>query len=265
MKSFAAILALVPLLVAADHQFTLNNRCSNAINAVVADTRCGYSPRCDDASSYTGPQPGSIAGGTSKTVTIPSNWVGRIFAQNGACGEKGESCTVTEFNTDSGDQFTPQSYDISNIQGFTQSVSVSADGCETVTCTDVNCGCTNAYPPGDISGCGNDSPVRACGAGNVGFTVTFCPYARLQVSVGVLLTIFLPFSSCDNAASYTGPQLGFISGGTGKTVTVPSKWIGRIFAQNGACGAKGENCTVIEYDLDSANPFVPQNLRHLEL
>ncbi|KAL0059783.1 hypothetical protein AAF712_013470 [Marasmius tenuissimus] len=241
MKSFAAILALVPLFVAADHQFTLNNRCSNAINAVVADTRCGYSPRCDDASSYTGPQPGSIAGGTSKTVTIPSNWVGRIFAQNGACGEKGESCTVTEFNTDSGDQFTPQSYDISNIQGFTQSVSVSADGCETVTCTDVNCGCTNAYPPGDISGCGNDSPVRACGAGNVGFT------------------------GCDDAASYTGPQLGFISGGTGKTVTVPSKWIGRIFAHNGACGAKGENCTVIEYDLDSANPFVPQNLRHLEL
>ncbi|KAL0563654.1 hypothetical protein V5O48_018411, partial [Marasmius crinis-equi] len=170
MKSFAAVLAIAPLLVAADHQFTLRNNCPNAVNAVIADTRCGFSPRCDDATSFTGAQPGSIASGTDKVVTIPSSWVGRIFAQTGSCGEKGDGCTVTEFNLDSGDQFTPQSYDISNIQGFTQSVSIAGAGCEQVTCTNVNCGCTNAFPPGDISGCGNDSPVRGCGAGDVGFT-----------------------------------------------------------------------------------------------
>ncbi|KAF9257437.1 hypothetical protein L218DRAFT_1017854 [Marasmius fiardii PR-910] len=176
MKSLA-VLAVVPLLVAADHRFTLVNRCGSAVNAVVADTRCGYSPRCADASSYTGPQPGSIGAGQTKAITIPSNWVGRIFAQNGHCGAKGESCTLTEYNLDSGNQFTPQTYDISNIQGFTQSISVNADGCQTVTCTNVNCACDQAYPPGNTAGCGPvvDSPVRACGAGNVGFTVTFCP------------------------------------------------------------------------------------------
>jgi len=35
-------------------------------------------------------------------------WNGRIFAQNGACGGKGEGCTMTEFNLDTGDTFTPQ-------------------------------------------------------------------------------------------------------------------------------------------------------------
>ncbi|KAL0569427.1 hypothetical protein V5O48_012531 [Marasmius crinis-equi] len=177
MKSFAVVLAALaaPLLVAADHKFTLTNKCGSAVNAVVADTRCGYSPRCADAASFTGAQPGSIGAGQTKTVTIPSKWVGRIFAQNGRCGAKGESCTVLEYNLDSGDQFTPQSYDISNIQGFTQSVQIGAAGCATVTCKNANCGCTNAYPIGDITGCGNDSPVRACGAGNVAFNVVFCP------------------------------------------------------------------------------------------
>ncbi|KAF9259849.1 hypothetical protein L218DRAFT_1079699 [Marasmius fiardii PR-910] len=176
MKAFTIlVIAFAPLFVAADHKFTINNKCKNAVNAVVADTKCGYSPRCQDATSYTGPQPGSIAAGKSKTITIPSRWVGRIFAKNNKCGPKGEQCTVTEFNLDSGDKFTPQSYDISNIQGFTQSVSIGADGCDSVTCTNVKCGCKNAYPPGDMSGCGGDHPVRACGAGNVGFHVTFCP------------------------------------------------------------------------------------------
>ena len=35
-------------------------------------------------------------------------WNGRIFNQNGKCGAKGEGCTVTEFNLDTGSQFTPQ-------------------------------------------------------------------------------------------------------------------------------------------------------------
>nr|ALA44973.1 thaumatin-like protein 11 [Moniliophthora perniciosa] len=163
-------LSLSPLLVLADHQFTLTNRCGNTITPVIADTRCGYSPRCDGAASYTSAQPSQMASGASQTVTVPSNWVGRIFAQNGSCGPKGEDCSVTEFNLDSGDAFTPQSYDISNIQGFTQSFQIGAAGCETVTCTSADCGCKNAYPVGDISGCGNDSPVRGCGAGNVAFS-----------------------------------------------------------------------------------------------
>ncbi|THU96927.1 hypothetical protein K435DRAFT_796948 [Dendrothele bispora CBS 962.96] len=181
---FITITAVTALAFAssayADHQFTLTNKCGNPINAVVADTRCGYSPRCADAASFTGQQPGSIAPGASKSVTIPSKWVGRIFAQNGSCGAKGESCTITEFNLDSGDQFTPQTYDISNIQGFTQSIQIGAAGCDTVTCTNANCGCKNAYPIGDLTGCQAqtgtvDNPVRACGAGNVAFNVVFCP------------------------------------------------------------------------------------------
>ncbi|KAJ8091099.1 hypothetical protein AAF712_007686 [Marasmius tenuissimus] len=177
MKSFAIILVSLtaPLLVAADHKFTITNKCGNSVNAVIANTRCGYSPRCGDAVDFTGAQPGTIAAGKSKTVTIPSRWVGRIFNQNGKCGAKGEKCTILEYNLDSGNQFTPQSYDISNIQGFTQSISTGAAGCQTVTCKDVNCPCNQAYRPGDTTGCGSDQPVRACGAGNIAFNVVFCP------------------------------------------------------------------------------------------
>ncbi|KAI0318672.1 hypothetical protein OF83DRAFT_1170893 [Amylostereum chailletii] len=175
--SFAAAVLPMALMhaVSADHTFTLKNQCGNSVNPVIADTRCGYSPRCSDASSYTGPQPGSLGPGATKAVTIPSDWVGRIFSQNGACGAKGEDCTLGEFNLDTGSQFTAQAYDISNIQGFTQSIQISAAGCDTVTCTNVNCGCSNAYPPGDTTGCGNDAPVRGCGPGNIAFTVVFCP------------------------------------------------------------------------------------------
>ncbi|KAJ7147889.1 hypothetical protein C8R43DRAFT_1237084 [Mycena crocata] len=160
---------------AGGHAFTLVNKCGSAIKPVIADTRCGYSPRCDNAVAYSGAQPQTLAAGASQTVTVDSSWVGRIFASHPQCGPKGESCTMTEYNLDSGDFFTPQSYDISNIQGFTDSIQISAAGCQTVTCTNANCGCSNAYPIGDLSGCGNDSPVRACGAGNIAFTVTFCP------------------------------------------------------------------------------------------
>ena len=116
-----------------------------------------------------------------------NKWVGRIFANTGSCGPKGESCTITEWNMDSGDFFTPQSYDISNIQGFTQSVQVGMAGCDTVTCKDVNCGCKSAYPPGDLSGCVNDSPVHACGSGDIGMSgMSF--YSRM----GIMLTCPLP-------------------------------------------------------------------------
>ncbi|TRM61254.1 hypothetical protein BD626DRAFT_434424, partial [Schizophyllum amplum] len=128
-----------------------------------------------NAVDFIGAQPGTLAAGQSKHVTIPSKWVGRVFNKVAKCGAKGENCTVTEFNLDSGDFYTPQSYDISNIQGFTQSIQIKSAGCETVTCKQQSCPCKQAYPVGDISGCGNDSPVRGCGAGDKTFTVTFCP------------------------------------------------------------------------------------------
>lgn len=47
---------------------------------------------------------------------------------------------MIEFNLDSGNVYTPQSYDISNIQGYTQSLQVSASGCATATCKNKDCG-----------------------------------------------------------------------------------------------------------------------------
>ncbi|KAJ7782575.1 hypothetical protein DFH07DRAFT_791194 [Mycena maculata] len=157
------------------HQFTLTNKCSSAVKPVVVSTACGYSPRCSDASTAPLPSVGSLAAGTSTTITVPDDFVGRIFNQDGSCGEEGENCTMLEFNLDADSFYTPNSYDISNIQGFTQSISLGAEGCDTVTCTSADCSCENAYPIGDTTGCGDDLPVKACGAGNIAFTVVFCP------------------------------------------------------------------------------------------
>ncbi|KDR78955.1 hypothetical protein GALMADRAFT_209295 [Galerina marginata CBS 339.88] len=183
---FSAIFLMLSItsLVAADHTFTFNNNCGSNVTPRIANTNCGYSPRCstpgsggvpNPAISYTGPQPNTLGGHQSQTLHINRQWNGRIFNQNGQCGASGESCTLGEFNLDTGNQFTAQAYDISNIQGFTQSIRIEVSGCDTVTCTNVNCGCTNAYPPGDLSGCGNDSPVRGCSAGDKSWTITFCP------------------------------------------------------------------------------------------
>jgi hypothetical protein len=62
-------------------------------------------------------------------------WVGRVFVQNGNCGASGENCSMGEFNMDTGDFYTPQAYDISNIQGYTQAMSITGAGCETVSCS----------------------------------------------------------------------------------------------------------------------------------
>lgn len=124
-------------------------------------------------------------------------WLGRIFNQDGTCGSLGENCSMTEFNLDTGSSYTPQAYDISNIQGFTQALQIRSPGCDTVTCKSASCSCKQAYPIGvsspsssirllrgsslnvadsqDMSGCGNDYPVRACGAGNKAFEIVFCP------------------------------------------------------------------------------------------
>ncbi|KAJ6616662.1 hypothetical protein B0H10DRAFT_1799153 [Mycena sp. CBHHK59/15] len=157
------------------HAFTLVNKCSSAVKPVVVSTACGYSPRCADAYTAALPSVGSLAAGQTTTINVPDNFVGRIFAQDGSCGASGESCTMLEFNLDADSFYTPNSYDISNIQGFTQSISLGAAGCATVTCTSPSCSCQNAYPIGDMTGCGNDLPVKACGKGNIAFTVVFCP------------------------------------------------------------------------------------------
>jgi len=172
-------------LVSADHTFIFKNRCNYSVKPVIANVNCGYSPRCNTPGSggvpnpalaYIGPQPGTLAAKTgTKSMKVNRQWNGRIFAQNNKCGAKGESCTMAEFNLDTGGQWTPQAYDISNIQGFTQSMRIAVSGCDTVSCSNQNCGCKNAYPFGDLSGCGNDSPVRGCSSGDKAWTITFCP------------------------------------------------------------------------------------------
>ncbi|PPQ89346.1 hypothetical protein CVT25_003183 [Psilocybe cyanescens] len=183
---FTCVLAIASL-VSADHSFTFRNNCGSSVSPKIVNTNCGYSPRCSTPGSggvpkpaipYNGPQPKTLGHGQSQTLTINRQWNGRIFNQNGHCGASGENCSMGEFNLDTGNQFTAQAYDISNIQGFTQSLRIAVNGCDTVTCTNVKCGCTNAYPPGsltDLSGCGNDSPVRGCSPGDKQWTITFCP------------------------------------------------------------------------------------------
>ncbi|KAE9397680.1 hypothetical protein BT96DRAFT_995633 [Gymnopus androsaceus JB14] len=178
MKLFLlSALASASSLVSAQHAFTLINQCSSNVAPTIANTACGYSPRCAGAADYTGAQPGVLTPGASEVVTLPVDWVGRIFNQNGACGASGEDCTITEFNLDTGSAFTAQAYDISNIQGFTQSIEIEAAGCDTVSCTNVDCSCDDAFPPGsqDDTPCGDDAAVRACGPGNIAFTIVFCP------------------------------------------------------------------------------------------
>lgn len=157
------------------HLFTIVNKCKHAVLPRVADTRCGYSPRCKGAAKYSGKQPAKLGAGKKVQFYINRNWVGRIYNKIKRCGPKGENCTMAEFNLDTGSKWSPQAYDISNIQGFTQSMAISAKNCASVTCKTVKCPCKQAYKPGDMSGCGNDSPVRACGTGRVPFKVVFCP------------------------------------------------------------------------------------------
>ncbi|KAF9078045.1 hypothetical protein BDP27DRAFT_1441362 [Rhodocollybia butyracea] len=176
--SLASSVLATPLLYSrrSGHEFTLINKCNREIQPIFANTACGYSPRCDGAGHYTGAQPDPIAPGATATASAPYAFVGRVFDKtSGECGPSGEGCSIGEFNLDTGSAYTAQAYDLSNIQGFTQGLSIGAAGCDTVTCSSVNCACDQAYPPGDETGCGADLPVRACGPGNIAFTMTFCP------------------------------------------------------------------------------------------
>ncbi|CAA7266879.1 unnamed protein product [Cyclocybe aegerita] len=145
--SVLAFLLSTSSVAFAAHTFVFRNNCGSSVRPVIANVNCGYSPRCstpgsggvpNPAISYTGAQPNTLGSGASQTMTINRQWNGRIFNQNGRCGAKGEGCTMGEFNLDTGSQWTPQAYDISNIQGFTQSIRIAVNGCDTVTCTNVN-------------------------------------------------------------------------------------------------------------------------------
>ncbi|KZW00666.1 Osmotin, thaumatin-like protein [Exidia glandulosa HHB12029] len=158
------------------HLFTFVNKCKHTVTPAIGNTRCGYSARCDGSKAYSGPQPGQLKpNGAKSQYYIDNTWVGRIWNRENKCGKTGENCSMAEFNLDSGSFYTPQAYDISNIQGYTQSMGVKAAGCDEVRCTSPSCGCSQAYRVADLTGCGNDYPVRACGAGPIAFTVTFCP------------------------------------------------------------------------------------------
>ncbi|KAI5476805.1 hypothetical protein MNV49_007262 [Pseudohyphozyma bogoriensis] len=152
---------------ASPHTFTFINQCAYSVTPTLANVDCVYTS-CDseeqaEASShaFTGAQSPTLSQGQTSSVSVNAGWIGRAYDQNGSCGSLGENCSMTEFNLDTGSFWTPSAYDLSNIQGFTQSLSIAADGGDTVTCTTVDCACNQAYPPGNEQGCGVyiDSPM----------------------------------------------------------------------------------------------------------
>ncbi|KAJ7611998.1 hypothetical protein DFH06DRAFT_1243853 [Mycena polygramma] len=176
---FAAVLAAV---AHADHRITLRNNCAFAVGMTISSFP-------HNGVDYTGAPIPDIPAFSSHDVIVPSGWNGRIcdHPPNSGCqndcfggiafGEAG--CSMTEWTFDSSNIGGNNDYDISNIQGFSVAQRIIPDsGCDTVTCTDVNCPCNQAYRPGDTSGtCGGTGPVdqasRVCGSS--GYTVVYCP------------------------------------------------------------------------------------------
>ena len=176
-------LALLALTANADHRITLKNNCPWGVGLTLSNfPHAGV--------DYTGPPIGDIAAGTSKVITVPTRWNGRICDRppNSGCendcfggiafGKPG--CSMTEWTFDSPNINGQTDYDISNIQGYSvpQQIIPDGSGCSIVTCTSVNCPCNQAYRPNDTSGtCGGTGPVdqasRVCGSS--GYTVVYCP------------------------------------------------------------------------------------------
>ncbi|KZP26538.1 hypothetical protein FIBSPDRAFT_819570 [Athelia psychrophila] len=155
----------------ASHTITLTNKCTGGVPVWVDST---YSPV-----AYTGAQPGTIGAGKTVNIVVPNGWNSRICRNAGGarCADAVSKESMAEFNLDSGGL---DYYDISNIEGYTVAQEIVAHntspygGCGTVECTSANCACSQAYPIGDPSGCGNDAPVRACPSSGA-FTITYCP------------------------------------------------------------------------------------------
>ncbi|QRV79694.1 pathogenesis-related protein PR5K (thaumatin family) [Ceratobasidium sp. AG-Ba] len=170
---FSAITALsaaafLASSVQAAHSVTLKNNCSYGVGLFV-HTWSG--------TPFTGGNNQDIPAKSSKTITIPDGWDGRICDKtaSGVCANNCYgSCSMTEFNMNAGGL---NYYDISNIQAYSVPQSISSS-CGSVTCTSAGCPCNQAYRPGDTSGtCGGTGPVdqavRACAQPN--FTITYCP------------------------------------------------------------------------------------------
>ncbi|KAJ7478204.1 hypothetical protein FB451DRAFT_1241615 [Mycena latifolia] len=176
---FATVLIAV---VNASHRITLRNNCAFGVGLTLSNFP-------HDGVDYTGPAIGDIPAHSSKDITVPTRWNGRICDRppNSGCENDcfggiavGKApCSMTEWTFDSANIGGQNDYDISNIQGFSVAQQIIPDsGCSVVTCTSANCPCNEAYRPGDTSGtCGGTGPVdqatRVCGVS--GYTVVYCP------------------------------------------------------------------------------------------
>ncbi|EIM83857.1 uncharacterized protein STEHIDRAFT_123434 [Stereum hirsutum FP-91666 SS1] len=161
----------------ADHWITVVNNCGSTVNPTVVDTSCTYSAsRCGQTSTYGGPWSQTIGAGGSAIFKLPNNFVGRIFdSYSGGCGSDGWDCSLLEYNFDNGDSATDQSYDLSNIQGFTRGQMAvpypSNTGCLTKTCFTSGCDASQAYPVGDE---GDNAANTSCGSADLGIALYYC-------------------------------------------------------------------------------------------
>ncbi|CAE6455839.1 unnamed protein product [Rhizoctonia solani] len=168
---FVTAITTFALMIGAQaiHQMNLRNNCGFAVELKLSNWP-GHPP-------YTGPAIGGLSAKTSKTITVPDGWDGRICDAAGGCGggDCYGKCLMTEFNMNAGGL---NYYDISNIQAYTVHQRIEASGCQTVTCTSPSCPCYQAYGIGNTAGTwpGSSTPdraVKACGMAN--FTITYCP------------------------------------------------------------------------------------------
>ncbi|KAJ7291816.1 hypothetical protein C8J57DRAFT_1588534 [Mycena rebaudengoi] len=159
-------------LVHADHRITLRNNCIFGIGLTLSNFP-------HQGVDYTGPAIGDIPAKTSKVafVIVLRTLAVKMIASAEVCRSENSEfssvtcllivafgrapCSMTEFTFDSPNINGQNDYDISNIQGFSVAQQIIPDGgCSTVTCTNVNCPCNQAYRPNDISGtCGGTGPV----------------------------------------------------------------------------------------------------------
>ncbi|CAE6469981.1 unnamed protein product [Rhizoctonia solani] len=169
---FIAIIIIAATVFAtgaqAAHQMTLRNNCGFAVDLKLSNWP-GHP-------AYTGPAIGRLNAKTSKAVTVPDGWDGRICDGAGGCGggDCYGKCSMTEFNMNANGL---NYYDISNIQAYTVPQKIESS-CGSVACTSPSCPCDQAYGIGNTAGtCPGsstpDRPVRACGQPN--FTITYCP------------------------------------------------------------------------------------------
>ncbi|KAJ7166540.1 hypothetical protein C8R43DRAFT_986304 [Mycena crocata] len=183
MRATAVVLSLFAAAASASHRITLRNNCAWGVGLTLSNFP-------HNGVDYTGPAIGDIPAKTSRDITVPNGWNGRICDRPPNSGCQNDcfggiafglpGCSMTEWIFNAASIGGKHDYDISNIQGFSVAQQIIPDpsGCETLTCTNVNCPCNEAYRPNDTSGtCGGTGPLdqatRVCGSS--GFTVVYCP------------------------------------------------------------------------------------------